>query len=119
MSLLNLKNKKEVISWSLYDFANQPFTTIIVTFIYSSFFIKFISFNEQAGTILWANSVAITSVIVALLSPVLGVIADSKGYRKFFFTFFTLIASIFSMLLFFPEQGDVYLALFLDIYYHH
>ena len=115
MSLLNLKNKKEVISWSLYDFANQPFTTIIVTFIYSSFFIKFISFNEQAGTILWANSVAITSVIVALLSPVLGVIADSQGYRKFFFTFFTLIASIFSMLLFFPEQGDVYLALFLFV----
>ena len=37
ISILKLKNKKQVFSWALYDFANQPFTTIIVTFIYSIF----------------------------------------------------------------------------------
>ena len=46
MNLLKLKNRKEVFAWSLYDFANQPFTTIIVTFIYSAFFVNYIAPNE-------------------------------------------------------------------------
>ena len=40
MFLSKLKNKKEVISWSLFDFANQPFSTIIVTFIYEKNFLQ-------------------------------------------------------------------------------
>tara|TARA_B100001758_G_scaffold247630_1_gene266273 strand:+ start:2447 stop:3688 length:1242 start_codon:yes stop_codon:yes gene_type:complete len=115
MNLLKLKNRKEVFSWSLYDFANQPFTTIIVTFIYSGFFTKVIAENEQIGTIMWANSIALTAVIVAIISPVLGAIADSSGYRKFFFILFTWIASVFSILLYFPEEGDTLLALTLFV----
>ena len=87
MNLLKLKNRREVFAWSFYDFANQPFTTIIVTFIYSAFFVKVIAENEQVGTILWANGIAISSIIVAVLSPILGAIADSGGYRKFFLIF--------------------------------
>ena len=34
------KLKKEIIAWSLYDFANQPFTTLIVTFIFGKFFVE-------------------------------------------------------------------------------
>ena len=95
----------------MYDFANQPFTNIIVTFIYSSFFTKVIADNEQIGTTMWANAIAISAIIVALLSPLLGAIADSGGYRKFFLIFFTWVTAIFSMLLYFPEKGDVIIAL--------
>ena len=115
MNLLKLKNKREIISWSLYDFANQPFTTIIVTFIYSAFFVKVIAYNEQIGTTMWANAIAITAVVVSILSPILGAIADSGGYRKYLFIFFTWTCAIFSMLLYFPESGDVYLALTLFV----
>lgn len=115
MFLRKINNKKQLLSWSLYDFANQPFTTIIVTFIYSTFFVKVIVGDEQLGTALWANAIAISSFVVALFSPIIGVISDSRGYRKFFLTFFTLIASIFSILLFFPKSGDIYLALSLFI----
>ena len=45
------------------------------------------------------------------LSPFLGSISDRGGYRKIFLLFFTLIASIFSILLFLPSAGDVFLAL--------
>ena len=115
MNLLKLKNRKEVFAWSLYDFANQPFTTIIVTFIYSAFFTKVIAENEQEGTIMWANAIAITAVIVAMLSPILGAIADSGGYRKFFLVLFTWLCSIFSILLYFPQSGDVFFAIILFI----
>ena len=115
MILSKIKNKKEVLAWSFYDFANQPFTTIIVTFIYSSFFVKVIAPNPEIGTVMWANVIALTAIIVAILSPILGAIADTSGYRKFFLIFFTVICALFSILLYFPESGDVFwaLALFL------
>ena len=115
MKLLKLKNRKEVFAWSLYDFANQPFTTIIVTFIYSAFFVKVIAENEQIGTTLWANSIAITAIVVSFFSPIFGAIADSGGYRKFFLILFTWICAIFSMLLYFPQSGDVFFALTLFV----
>ena len=115
MILSKIKNRKEVLAWSLYDFANQPFTTIIVTFIYSAFFVKVIAPNPQIGTAMWANAIAITAIIVSVLSPILGAIADKGGYRKFFLILFTWICAVFSVLLFFPEAGDVFLALTLFI----
>ena len=115
MSLLKIKNRKEVFSWSLYDFANQPFTTIIVTFIYSSFFTKVIAENEQVGTVMWSYAIALTAIIVGFLSPILGAIADRGGYRKFFLIFFTWMCALFSILLYFPQSGDVWLALILFI----
>ena len=115
MNLLKLKNRKEVFAWSLYDFANQPFTTIIITFIYSAFFAKVIAENEQVGTTMWANAIAVTAIIVAVLSPILGAIADNGGYRKFFLILFTWICAIFSILLYFPESGDVFFALILFV----
>jgi UMF1 family MFS transporter len=102
MSVFKIKNRKEVFAWSLYDFANQPFTTIIVTFIYSAFFVKVIAVNEQEGTFLWTNAIAITAVVVSLLSPILGALADRGGYRKFFLILSTLICALFSILLYFP-----------------
>ena len=111
MIFSKIKDKKEILSWSMYDFANQPFTNIIVTFVYSAFFTKIIAENEQIGTILWANAIAVSAIIVALLSPILGAIADNGGYRKFFLIFFTWICAVFSILLFFPQEGDVFMAL--------
>ena len=110
-----IKNRKEVFAWSLYDFANQPFTTIIITFIYSAFFTKVIAENEQIGTTMWASSIALTAIIVAILSPILGAIADSGGYRKFFLILFTWVSAVFSILLYFPEAGDTLLALTLFV----
>jgi UMF1 family MFS transporter len=115
MFLFKKKNSKEIISWSFYDFANQPYTTLIITFIYSAFFVNYIAPNETQGTFLWANAISVTAICVGLLSPVLGAFADSGGYRKFFLIFFTIICSFFTALLYFPNSGDIYLALFLVV----
>ena len=114
-SILKLKNKKQIISWALYDFANQPFTTIIVTFIYSIFFVKEIATNEQYGTTMWSYSIAITAIVVSILSPILGALADSGGYRKFFLTVLTWITCLCSVFLFFPQNGQVFFALTLFV----
>jgi len=111
MFLSKEKNARQIISWSFYDFANQPYTTLIISFIYSAFFVNYIAPNEQDGTFLWANAISITAICVALISPILGAFADNSGYRKFFLIFFTIICSIFTALLYIPNSGDVYLAL--------
>lgn len=113
--LLKEKNSREIISWSFYDFANQPYTTLIITFIYSAFFVNYIAPNETNGTFLWANAISITAICVGILSPILGAFADSGGYRKFFLIFFTILCSIFTALLYIPDSGDVFLALVLVI----
>ena len=115
MFLSELKNKKEVISWSLFDFANQPFSTIIVTFIYGAFFTNFIVADEHFGTLLWSTGISVTAIVVSLFSPILGALADRGGYRKLFLIFFTWISAIFSIILYFPEAGDIYFALIVFI----
>ena len=111
MFLSKAKQNKQIISWSFYDFANQPYTTLIITFIYSAFFVNYIAPNEIEGTFLWANAISITAIIVAFLSPLLGAFADETGYRKFFLVFFTFLCSLFTALLYFPEKGDLSLAI--------
>ena len=110
-SFNKLNNKREVIAWSFYDFANQPFTTIIITFLYAPYFSLVICNSETQGDSLWALGIAITAIFVSILSPILGAISDSGGFRKFFFVLSTWICIICTACLFFFKEGDVYSAL--------
>ncbi|MBC8257015.1 MAG: MFS transporter [Candidatus Marinimicrobia bacterium] len=104
-------SKRTVFSWSLYDFANQPFTTLVVTFIYGTFFTQVIAENEIVGTMLWSRGITITGLAVAILSPIMGAVADRGGYRKLFLIFWTIICILGSFLLYFPQPGQVVFAL--------
>ena len=92
------KNNKTIFAWSMYDFANQPYTTLVITFIYSTYFAKVIAPNEIIGTALWARAMTITALTVAFLSPVMGTIADKTGYRKLFLIFWTYVCIILFLL---------------------
>jgi UMF1 family MFS transporter len=74
-------DRRSILSWALYDFANSPFTTIVVTFIYSTYFTQAIASDPVRGTVLWSRAVTLSALIVAVASPVLGAFADC-GYRK-------------------------------------
>ena len=64
-------DKKIIFAWSLYDFANQPFTTLVVTFIYGAFFTKIIVADEILGTSLWSRAITISSIPSNLFNNVL------------------------------------------------
>lgn len=100
-----------IFSWTLYDFANSAFTTLIVTFIYSTYFTKEIAANEIEGTVLWSRAINLSAICVALLSPLLGAIADQGGYRKRFLFISTLIAVVCSAMLYTVLPGEVMQAL--------
>lgn len=105
------KKNKSILGWCFYDFANSSFTTIVVTFIYSAFFADYIVGNSSLGQIYWGNAVTICAIIIAILSPIMGAIADQGGLRKTFLFIWTMICIIFSVLLYFPTKGDIYFAL--------
>ncbi len=105
-------SRRTIFAWCLYDFANSAFTTLVVTFIYAAFFTKVIAPDEVTGTWLWSRSVSITAITVALLSPLLGALADRGGYRKRFLGFFTVVAVAGSCFLYTAMPGEVVKALF-------
>jgi UMF1 family MFS transporter len=107
-----MDNKKAVFAWTMYDFANSAYTTLIVTFIYSTYFVKAIAPNEIIGTALWSRGVTITALTVAILSPILGATADEGGYRKRFLLVTTIVAVIGSVMLYTVMPGQTLKALF-------
>ena len=108
-------SSKTIWAWSLYDFANSAFTTLIVTFVYATFFAKGIASDENTGTELWSMGITISAIVVALLSPFLGAVADKGGYRKRFLGIATIVCIGASAALYFPQQGQVYFALTLFV----
>ena len=103
--------KRTIFSWSMYDFANQPFTTLIVTFIYSTYFVQAIALDQITGTVLWSRGIMVTALFVAFFSPLMGAIADQGGYRKASLIFWTWICIIGSVMSFFALPGEIYKAL--------
>jgi len=93
------------ISWCLYDFGNSAYTTVIVTVAYSVYFTEVVA--KENGVILWGRGVAFSMLVVALLSPLLGSLADFSGRKRGFLVIFTLLAVFFTALLYFVEAGDV------------
>ena len=108
---MNRDYKKTIFSWSMYDFANQPFTTLVVTFIYSTYFVQAIAPDEITGTVLWSRGITITALFVALISPLMGAIADQGGYRKTNLIFWTWICIVGSVMSFYALPGEIYKAL--------
>lgn len=101
-------NKRAIFSWSLYDFACSAFATIITTFIFSTYFITKIAENKITGTYQWTLATSIAGIIVALMSPIIGAIADYGGQRKKWLLFFTLLCVFSTGLLWFAYPSPHY-----------
>ena len=109
-------DRKAVIGWTLYDFANSAYTTLVITFIYSTWFMNRMAEDKIAGTAQWSWAVGASAVLVTLLSPFMGALADRSGYRRRLIALTTSITVIGSALLFFPTPGQVGLAMLIVIF---
>lgn len=69
-------------AWMLFDWANQPFYTLIVTFIFAPYFAATVTADPVAGQALWAHVATAAGLAVAVTAPLLGAIADRAGPRK-------------------------------------
>jgi len=99
--------KKNILGWISYDFANSSFTTVIVTVVYSVYFKSVVVGKEGIGDSLWGLSVSLSMLIVALISPILGAIADQTRSKKKFLFVFCYTSVLFTGLLYFVHAGAV------------
>ncbi len=109
------KNKKlEQRAWVMYDWANSAFATTVMGVILPNYFAVYIA--TEGALSIWGYTVAIGSLIAALISPILGAIADFRGSKKKFMVFFIALGVISTALLYLVDQpGDQLLASILYI----
>ncbi|MDF1509135.1 MFS transporter [Robertmurraya sp. DFI.2.37] len=89
-------------SWALYDWANSAYTIVIVTAIMPLYFKSVATeagISGATSTAYWGYANSIATLIVSILAPILGTIADFKGFKKRFFVFFTALGVVFTLLL--------------------
>lgn len=94
-------DRKGRIGWAMFDFANQPFFTVITTFIFAPYLTSKVIGNAVAGQVLWGYTQAAMGIAIALLSPVLGAVADQTGNRKKWVVWFSLMCIIGCLVLWF------------------
>ena len=93
-------------SWYFYDFGNSAYASVILLAVFSAYF-KNVVVGGAEGTRLWGLAVGIAAIIVAVMSPILGSIADYVKSKKTFLILFTALSVVFTALLFFVRKGDV------------
>ncbi|MCF6301696.1 MAG: MFS transporter [Devosiaceae bacterium] len=87
-------SKKGVMSWMFFDWAAQPFHTLLITFIFAPYFVAFVAPNPVDGQVMWGNATAIAGLIIAIMAPILGSVADASGPRKPWIAAFSLLAIV-------------------------
>ncbi len=85
------RDRKHLLSWAFYDWANSAFSAIIQTFIFAVYFTQKLAPDPYIGGALWGGINGTAALFIALLGPVLGAIADHGGRRKGWLAFFTLL----------------------------
>jgi MFS transporter, UMF1 family len=93
-------------SWAMFDWANQPFFTVVTTFIFAPYFTATVVGDSVLGQSYWGYTQAIAAVCIALLSPVFGSIADAGGPRKPWMAVFIALCVIGSCSLWWAMPGQ-------------
>jgi UMF1 family MFS transporter len=98
--------RSAVISWIFFDWAAQPYFTLITTFVFAPYFATHVASDPASGQSLWGFATAAAGLLIALLSPVLGAIADASGRRKPWIAAFGALLVIGASLMWFGKPGD-------------
>lgn len=103
-----MSEKKKIFIWTLFDFANTSFSIVVVTFLYAVYFKKVIAQGQPIGDLYWSIGTSLAMIITAIISPILGAIADYSAGKKRFLLFFTLLCIVATASLFFIGSGNVF-----------
>ncbi|MBL9136898.1 MAG: MFS transporter [Verrucomicrobiales bacterium] len=108
-------SRREILGWCFYDVADSAFTTVIVTVLFSVYFGTVVVGDPGRADFLWGLAASISELVVAVLAPVLGAIADFSGSRKRFLAVCACTVTLFTAALWFVGPGMTALALVLYV----
>ena len=101
-------HRPELRAWAMYDWGNSAFATTIMAAVLPIFYadVAASTLPENLRTAYWAYTTSIALLIIAVLSPILGAMADYLGAKKKFLLFFLTLGIVFTSFLFFVDSGE-------------
>src|SRR5438270_5365216 len=99
--------RSAVTAWIFFDWAAQPYFTLITTFVFAPYFATHVASDPAQGQALWGFATTAAGLLIAVMSPVLGAVADASGRRKPWIAAFGALLVIGSCLMWFGKPGDV------------
>ena len=106
-------DRRAVAAWCLFDWANSSFPAVITTFVFATYFTQAVAADPVGGTAAWGHALAVAGLVIAVLSPVLGSVADLTGRRKAWLAAFAAlnVVSVAALWWVRPSPESVMLAL--------
>src|SRR5438094_2661368 len=101
----------EVWAWSMYDFANSGYTTVVITAVFSAYFVSVVSDNAPWATFAWTAALSVSYAAILVTGPLVGAWADAHAAKKKLLLLSTAGCVLFTALLAFVSPGQVALAL--------
>ena len=108
LSPVHYPPRRAVTAWLFFDWAAQPFFTLITTFVFAPFFAAALAADPAQGQALWGYATGFAGLCIALLSPLLGGIADRTGPRKPWIAVFGAMLVLGSGALWFAVPGSAW-----------
>jgi UMF1 family MFS transporter len=106
---------REVWAWSMYDFANSGYTTVVITAVFNAYFVAAIAEKAPWATFAWTAALSASYLAVLLTAPLVGAWADAHAAKKRLLLYSTAGCVVFTALLSFAGPGTVVLAIALII----
>ncbi|PKO02078.1 MAG: MFS transporter [Chloroflexi bacterium HGW-Chloroflexi-5] len=106
------EHKRAITAWTMYDWGNSAFATTIMAAVLPVYYSSVAAANlaPNVATAYWGFTSSIAALIAAIISPILGAVADFRGSKKRFLTIFMLIGVTATALLYVIQTGDWLLA---------
>jgi UMF1 family MFS transporter len=106
---------REVWAWSMYDFANSGYTTVVITAVFNAYFVAAVAGKAPWATLAWTAALSISYLAVLLTAPVVGAWADAHAAKKRLLLIATIGCVAFTAALYFASPGAVALSIALVI----
>jgi len=103
--------RREVWAWAMYDFANSGYTTVVITAVFSAYFVSVVAGNATWATFAWTLALSASYALVMFTAPLVGAYADAHACKKKLLWFTTLGCVGFTALLVFAAPGALGLAI--------
>ena len=104
---------REVWAWSMYDFANSAYTTVVVTAVFGAYFVSVVSRNAAWSTFAWTAALSLSYAAILVTGPLVGAWADAHAAKKQLLFFSTIGCVLFTALLYYASPGAVVFSLLL------
>jgi UMF1 family MFS transporter len=86
-----MKHRKDIIAWGLYDWANSAFSTLIMTFVFATYFTSSVMIDSVKAASLWSMAIGISGIFLLILSPIIGALTDRTHYLKRWIFLFMMV----------------------------